>query len=200
MEEREVQNAVDIARAILDGSMPLLLGCKRILGPLHRLGLDRDDAFLVFVAVDSETDHLPLDPEEKKLWNAQALIEKEKEIAKSTAWAKGLKRSPRTACETVIKRFGAGGNVVTLIEMQPDETDADLRAVADAILQTLNPAKRNWWGLYELRGQHQHDGKVFREFWCRAGSVQIWLWKLSHEQKMRQVVWLVDGQPVDPTA
>src|ERR1700677_209467 len=111
MDQQEIQSAVDIARAMLDGSMPLLLGCKRILGPIHRLGLGRDDAFVVFVLVDSETDHLPLDPEEKKLWNPQVLIEKEKEIAEYTVWAEGLKRNPRIACEAVIKRFGGGGNV-----------------------------------------------------------------------------------------
>jgi hypothetical protein len=81
---------------------------------------------------------------------------------------------------------------MTLIETHPGESDADLRAVGDGILQLLNPAKPNWWHPYELRGSHWHDAKFFREFWCQAGSVQIWLWKLSGEHHLRPVVWLSD--------
>lgn len=88
---------------------------------------------------------------------------------------------------------------MTLIETHLGETDADLRAVTDGILQLLNPATPGWWHPYELRDSHPHNGKVFREFWCRAGSVQIWLWKLSHQHHLRQVVWLADdGTPVNP--
>jgi hypothetical protein len=87
---------------------------------------------------------------------------------------------------------------MTLIETHPGENDANLRAVADAILNTLNPEKPNWWHPYELLGSHQHDGKLFREFRCVAGSVQIWLWKLAFEHHLRQVVWLSDGKAVNP--
>jgi hypothetical protein len=62
--------------------------------------------------------------------------------------------------------------------------------VADRILNTLNPEKPDWWHPYELRGTYQHHGKLYREFWCIAGSVQLWLWKLSSEQHLRSVVLL----------
>jgi hypothetical protein len=87
---------------------------------------------------------------------------------------------------------------MTLIETHPGETDAELRAVADGVLNTLNPTKVNWWHPYELRGTHQRQGKLFREFWCVAGSVEIWLWKLSYEHNLRQVVFLSDGKEIDP--
>jgi dTDP-4-dehydrorhamnose 3,5-epimerase-like enzyme len=87
---------------------------------------------------------------------------------------------------------------MTLIETHPGESDANLRSVADRILQTLNPSTPNWWHPYELRGMHRHGDKFFREFYCVAGSVQIWLWKLAHESKTRQVIWLSDGHEVQP--
>ena len=86
---------------------------------------------------------------------------------------------------------------MTLIETHSGETDAELRAVVDSILNTLNPEKPNWWHPYELRAQHEYGGKLYREFWCVAGSVQLWLWKLSSEKHHRQVVWMSDGKVVN---
>ena len=87
---------------------------------------------------------------------------------------------------------------MTLIEMHPGETEAELRAVVDGILQSLNPSTPNWWHPYELRDTHSRGGKIFREFWCVAGSVQIWLWKLANEKQLRCVIWLSDGKEVRP--
>lgn len=87
---------------------------------------------------------------------------------------------------------------MTLIETHSGESDADLRAVTDGILQTLNPEKPHWWHPYELRGTYQRGGKVFREFFCIAGSVQIWLWKLASESRTREVLILEDDEAERP--
>jgi hypothetical protein len=89
---------------------------------------------------------------------------------------------------------------MTIIETHPGESDADLRAVTDAILQTLNPSKPNWWHPYELRGTYQRDGKLFREFYCIAGSVQIWLWKLAGENQTREVLMVDEGAAGQPSS
>jgi hypothetical protein len=81
---------------------------------------------------------------------------------------------------------------MTLIETYPGESDAKLRAVTDGILQTLDREKPNWWHPYELRGTYHRRNKVFREFFCIAGSVQIWLWKLARENSTREVLMLED--------
>jgi len=94
---------VRLARSIIDGSMPVLLGCRKMVGPISRLGLDREDPFATFGGVGSETDHLPLDPEERKLWRADVLVEKDREIARFTAWAQGMVRD---ASEAVVRRLG----------------------------------------------------------------------------------------------
>ena len=87
---------------------------------------------------------------------------------------------------------------MTLIETHPGESDADLRAVTDGILQTLNPAKPNWWHPYELRGTQCRGEKLYREFYCIAGSVEIWLWKLAAETKTREVLMLGSEKATGP--
>jgi hypothetical protein len=106
MSESDAQAAVRIASEILDGSTPVLLGCRRICGPVHRLGIDREEPFVTFIGVESETDHLPIDPEERKLWNTQVLVEKDKEIASATEWAKEMVLA---ASKAVVQRFGGAG-------------------------------------------------------------------------------------------
>jgi hypothetical protein len=106
MSESDAQAAVRIASEILDGSTPVLLGCRRICGPVHRLGIDHEKPFVTFIGVESETDHLPVDPEERKLWNVQVLIEKDKEIASATEWAKEMIFA---ASRAVVQRFGGAG-------------------------------------------------------------------------------------------
>jgi hypothetical protein len=87
---------------------------------------------------------------------------------------------------------------MALIETHHGECDDDLRVVADGILQTLNPENPNWWHPYELRGKYRYGGKTFREFFCIAGSVQIWLWKLAAESRVREVVMLEDDAAAGP--
>ena len=106
MSESDAQLALRIARDILDGSTPILLGCRRICGAIHRLGIDRDEPFVSFIGVESETDHLPIDPEERKLWNAQVLVEKDEEIARATEWAKDMVLA---ASRAVVQQFGECG-------------------------------------------------------------------------------------------
>ncbi|HEY7116803.1 MAG TPA: hypothetical protein VH475_09465 [Tepidisphaeraceae bacterium] len=106
MSESDAQVALRIAREILDGSAPVLLGCRRICGPIHRLGIDRETPFVTFIGVESETDHLPIDPEERKLWNAEVLVEMDKEIARASEWAKGMVLA---ASQAVVQRFGECG-------------------------------------------------------------------------------------------
>lgn len=102
MTESDEQLAVRIARSILDGSMQLLLGCRQMIGPIRRLGLDHQEPFITFIGVESETDSLPLESEDRKMWNAEALAREDKEIARYTTWAEGL---VIPACHEVIRRF-----------------------------------------------------------------------------------------------
>jgi hypothetical protein len=67
--------------------------------------IKRDDDFLLFVAIDSETDHLPVD-RERANWSEEALARKDSEIAKAEAF---YKDSAFRACRKLIERFNIDG-------------------------------------------------------------------------------------------
>jgi hypothetical protein len=81
---------IAICEAILNEEIGVIAG-SRILNRLefelidYSVGkFDRDEDFIPFVAIDSETDHLPVN-RERADWSAEALARKDKEIAESEA-------------------------------------------------------------------------------------------------------------------
>ncbi len=103
MTQRDAQQAVEIARSIIDGSIPLVLGCKQLVGPLASLGVHHQEPFLTITGVDSETDDVPVWPTERAMWNKQHLAE---EDAKLADWIPKIERPVLEACRAVIERFG----------------------------------------------------------------------------------------------
>src|SRR5438067_434727 len=106
MSESDAEKAVRIARGILDGSIPVFLGRKQLLGPLNRLGVHHEEPFVTITGVESELDESPVWPEERKLWSRQALA---REDAKLAAWLPRIQPAVFEACRAVIRRFGEGG-------------------------------------------------------------------------------------------
>lgn len=103
MSEGPLHKAVGIAADVLDGKIDILNGCSLLTRQLHAAGLDRDPDFLIFVGVESESDHLPYRTGDRRNWNAEALILKDKEIADLTA---GYSEEVRSACRQLVERFG----------------------------------------------------------------------------------------------
>lgn len=103
MGQRDAHQAVEIAQSILDGSVPLVLGCKRLVGPLARLGVHHQAPFVTITGVDSETDDVPVWPSERAMWNKERLAE---EDAKLANWIPKIERHVYEACQAVIVRFG----------------------------------------------------------------------------------------------
>jgi hypothetical protein len=64
---------------------------------------DEDEDFLAFVAIDSETDHLPVAAHVRPLWDAEALRGKDQDIARAEAWARSVGLE---ACRNLVSRFG----------------------------------------------------------------------------------------------
>jgi len=98
---------IAICQAILNEEIGVIAG-SRILNRLEFELIDyprgqfhRDDDFTPFVAIDSQTDHLPVD-RERANWNVEALVLKDKEIAESEAF---FKESAFAACRNLIERF-----------------------------------------------------------------------------------------------
>ena len=99
---------VAICEAILREEMGAIPGSRILnkleLDLLHQATFgwfDRDEDFSTFVAIDSETDHLPVDLERHN-WSTEALERKDQEIAKAEQWAKEL---AFPACRKLIERF-----------------------------------------------------------------------------------------------
>ncbi|MDX6692660.1 MAG: hypothetical protein QOF02_263 [Blastocatellia bacterium] len=62
---------------------------------------EHDEDFITFVAINSETDHLPVD-DERRNWSDEALERKDEEIAKAES---GYREMACAACRKLIARF-----------------------------------------------------------------------------------------------
>ncbi len=98
--------AVDIARGVLAGTSDPITSARKLARLRFSVDVADDDSdFTCFVAIDSETDALPVG-HERETWSADALVRLDKEIAEARTWATTYGRS---AFESVVRRFGEGG-------------------------------------------------------------------------------------------
>ena len=89
---------------MLNGTVPFLEGVRLLVSLRREAEVQEDDIdFLAFVAVDSETDALPVG-NVREHWSLAALARLEPEIQTATEWAKGFASA---ACVSVVRRFGA---------------------------------------------------------------------------------------------
>jgi hypothetical protein len=97
--------ALEVARSILQGKLGIIEGARLLSMLAHDLVPDWavDPDFVVFVALDSETDHLPVGAE-RQLWEATALVERDAIVSRIEADAR---REVGTACRNILRRFDA---------------------------------------------------------------------------------------------
>jgi hypothetical protein len=98
--EREI---VAVATAMIGGEINLIEGCRQINGLMHEIDDPACwDLHRPFIAVDSETDHLPFG-ELRKLWHPDFLPQADEEAEKYLA-----SRRPMIieACQRIIQAFG----------------------------------------------------------------------------------------------
>ncbi len=96
------ERVVAIARSMLEGSFSFLEGARTLSALRFEAAVREDDSdFMTFVAIDSETDDLPLG-DVCKYWSKEALDKLDPEIKEAEEWAKnfGFK-----ACESLVRRF-----------------------------------------------------------------------------------------------
>jgi hypothetical protein len=88
---------------MLDGQLSFLIGSRRLAALRHEIDAAADDTdFLVFVAIDSETDALPLGAV-REHWDQGALTRLEPEIEEAEHWASNVGAD---ACRSLVIRFG----------------------------------------------------------------------------------------------
>lgn len=97
------QELISDITMVLDGKVGIIFGSRLI--QQYRFDLDddgNDKDFGVFVLVDSDTDHLPVD-NERDNWSAEALVRKDREIAEAEDF---YRKDVFHACEVLLDRFG----------------------------------------------------------------------------------------------
>ena len=60
------------ASGLLDGSIDLITGVRRLASLSHKIHADKDPDFITFIGIDSETDAFPLGTV-RQHWNPEAL-------------------------------------------------------------------------------------------------------------------------------
>jgi hypothetical protein len=98
---------VAICEAILKEEIGIIAGSRRLKSLGHELSGDHDEDFIPFAAIDSETDHLPVDCERRN-WSSEALGRKDREIAEAEAFHQD---NALAACRKLIERFEMKGGI-----------------------------------------------------------------------------------------
>jgi hypothetical protein len=91
-----------LAADLLDGTAPYLAAVRRLSSLRHAVADNgRDEDFMIFLVIDSETDHLP--PEHARAYCAPAWLAKCDE--ETNAVEAFYRESVREACERLVQRF-----------------------------------------------------------------------------------------------
>jgi len=99
--------AAVLARRALNREVSAIVAARELAALRHRVGVRDDDSdFLVCVAIDSETDALPLGPV-RQYWAADALAKKDEEIAEAEVWATEVGEA---AFQNIARRFGGAAS------------------------------------------------------------------------------------------
>lgn len=100
---RKKREVVDLARRMIEGSVGVIEGSRKLASIRHDLEfLGSFDDFNAFVAVDSETDHLPVAPSVRGQWSENALTRADVEIDK---YERAFRPDVQQACIALIRRF-----------------------------------------------------------------------------------------------
>ena len=93
----------ELARGMIAGDIPFLDGSIELASLRSEAEVASDDPdFIVFVAIESEIDHLPVG-RVREHWDPIAVKQHEPEIDKAIAWAKEI---GLPACSSLIARYG----------------------------------------------------------------------------------------------
>lgn len=102
--EAQKRRACEVAAGMLDGSIDYLEGSIELSSLRFQVEVPEDDSdFIKFVAIASETDHLPIG-KVRRHWSDEALQRHEPEIQETREWAKEISL---VQCRSLVERFSA---------------------------------------------------------------------------------------------
>lgn len=99
------QRIVDTARAMIDRQLGFLAGARTLAALRFEIDAVDDADFRIFVAIDSDTDDLPIGPV-REFWDEAALQRLAPRIEAAEAWAR---EQGTSACAALIRRYGDSG-------------------------------------------------------------------------------------------
>jgi hypothetical protein len=100
--DNQQAKVVEIASKMIDGQIGIIDGSRQLSGLYHSVSnLSFDEDFIVFVAINSETDNLPIGSE-RQYWADSALAMKDEEIKNAELL---YKEHALAACKKLIERF-----------------------------------------------------------------------------------------------
>jgi hypothetical protein len=96
------EKIVALARSILSGESGIVEGSRHLTAWRFDVGAENDPDFIFFVAVDSETDDLPIGPV-RQHWNLEVLRVKDAELA---AYEAQVRVNAFAVCRSLIQKYG----------------------------------------------------------------------------------------------
>ena len=92
---------VAICEAMLNGKIGIIAGSRSLQSLGFELFKEHNEDFLIFLGIDSQTDHLPVD-KERMNWNLEALDRKDVEISE---WEKFYSDDALSQCTKLVEKF-----------------------------------------------------------------------------------------------
>jgi len=99
--EEQRREMVRVARGILNGGIGIVSGARQLTHLRFCSRSDNNSDLLIFVGIDSESDHLPLG-DVRRHWNVKALKIKDEELNRFEA---RVKERAFRACEGIIAKY-----------------------------------------------------------------------------------------------
>ncbi|EDY84537.1 hypothetical protein VDG1235_4168 [Verrucomicrobiia bacterium DG1235] len=75
----DCEKLLKLCDQIIENRLGLTIGSRRMNGFRELMKEDKNEEWMIFIGIDSETDHLPIG-DEKNHWNKEILKKKEKEL------------------------------------------------------------------------------------------------------------------------
>jgi hypothetical protein len=99
--DKQRREIVRVTRGILDGNIGIIAGARQLTRLRFPSRAENDSDILLFVGIDSETDHLPLG-EVRRHWNPEVLKVKDAELE---AFEAKVRERAFAACQSLIQKL-----------------------------------------------------------------------------------------------
>lgn len=97
------KQTIYIAENIINNNINIIEGVKKINSLICQLGVSENEKYVIFKAIDSETDDVPVG-EARKHWNKDALIRIDEEVK---SYINKIKKPVIESCKELVKELSS---------------------------------------------------------------------------------------------